>query len=108
MTPVPARGDIMILDMDPQSGKEIKKRRAVLVISEQAFNTFGLAVVCPITSTAPRHGFHVPLPTNLKTKGTIMSEQLKSLDYKARNGQVVEKLDPLNTTRVRQIISTFI
>ena len=88
----PERGDICFLDLDPTSGIEQAKRRPVLVVSDGEFNRrLGLAFVCPITSTPPRHGFHLKLTKSMITNGTVMTEQLKSLDYVARNASYVEK-----------------
>jgi len=87
----PERGDICFLDMDPKAGVEQAKRRPVLVVSHGDFNRrLGLAFVCPITSTPPRHGFHLPLGKQMITKGSVMTEQLKSLDYVARKASYVE------------------
>jgi mRNA interferase MazF/mRNA interferase ChpB len=48
---IPERGDLIWLDFDPSSGKEIMKRRPAFVISRKQFNThLGLAIVAPITS----------------------------------------------------------
>lgn len=98
----------MILNMEPQAGKEITKRRPVLVVSATKFNARGLAVVCPITSTPPKNSFHIALPPGLKVAGTVVSEQLKSLDYRARKGKVVEQAGDLFVTKVRNILSAFL
>ena len=64
----------------------------VLVVSDSHFNKkMGLAFVCPITSTPARHGFHIKLDSSLRTKGVVMIEQQKSLDYTSRNATFVEK-----------------
>lgn len=93
MSNYPKKGDIITLDFDPQSGHEQAKRRPALVISESPFSELGLVVVCPITSTKPRHLFHLKLPVaRLKnTTGSVMTEQVKSFDYKARKWSLVEK-----------------
>ena len=49
---VPEQGDLIWLDFDPSSGKEIMKRRPAFVISKRAFNEHTkMAIVAPITST---------------------------------------------------------
>ena len=56
MAYVPDQGDIVWLDFNPSSGKEIMKRRPAFVISRKAFNNHtGLAIVAPITSTFGRY-----------------------------------------------------
>ena len=85
MKPSPKAGDIIILDFNPQSGKEIQKKRPALVVSNDAFNRLtGLVMVCPITSTHRDFPLHIPLDKRTKTHGDILCEQLKSLDYNAR------------------------
>ena len=104
----PRRSDIGFLDLDPQAGNEQAKRRPVLVISDTKFNALGLAVVVPITSTEPRHAFHLPLPSSLKTTGSVMTEQIKSLDWKARKFEFVEKAPNTFTIQIRQLIKKFL
>ncbi|MBF0441318.1 MAG: type II toxin-antitoxin system PemK/MazF family toxin [Oligoflexales bacterium] len=88
----PERGDICFMDLNPQKGVEQAKRRPVLVVSDCEFNEkIGLAFVCPITSRPPRHGFHIKLDNRLLTMGSVMIEQLKSLDYLSRRASFIEK-----------------
>lgn len=52
MSYTPDQGDVIWLDFDPSSGKEIMKRRPAFVISRKAFNEHtGIAIVAPITSS---------------------------------------------------------
>lgn len=108
MMETPKRGDIIQMNFDPQSGHEQQKRRPALVISDTRFNSLGLAVVCPITSTAPKHGFHIHLPPNLKTHGSVMTEQVKSLDFIARKGKFIESAPVGFVHHIRGIIAQFI
>ncbi len=90
---IPNKGDIVTLDFDPQSGHEQKGRRPALVVSNKTFNThLGLAFACPITSTRRDSPFHIYIKTD-KISGYIMSEQLKSIDYKSRKVKFIEKVD---------------
>lgn len=89
----PQKGDLVILTFDPQTGHEQKGRRPALVVSNSAFNKkLGLAIVCPITNTDRNFPFHVKLEAE-NLQGFIMTEQIKSIDYNARNMQFVEKVD---------------
>ena len=45
----PDRGDIVHLQFDPASGQEMKGPHFALVVSAKAFNTRGLAMMCPIS-----------------------------------------------------------
>ena len=83
---IPSQGDIVWLDFDPSAGKEIVKRRPAYVISREAFNShIGLAIVAPITSMIRGIRLEVILPDAMKTTGSILVYQFKSLDVFQRN-----------------------
>lgn len=51
----PKQGDIIIINFDPSSGREIKKKRPAIVVSTDNYSVVtGFVAVCPITSTADR------------------------------------------------------
>ena len=82
---VPDRGDIVWLQFNPQAGQEQAGQRPAFVVSPRAYNQkVGLALFCPITSRTKGYPFEVPLPADGKAQGVILSDQLKSLDWKAR------------------------
>lgn len=86
MSYVPRRGDIVWLDFDPQSGHEQWGRRPALVLSPERYNkAVGLALVCPITNRAKGYPFEVALPVSLDTTGVVLSDQIKSVDWRGRN-----------------------
>ena len=90
---VPAQGDLVSLDFDPQSGHEQKGRRPALIISKDVFNKgTGLAICCPITNTDRGVPFHVPITGRSSLTGFIMCEQVKSLDFRARNVKFIERI----------------
>ena len=92
MSYLPSQGDIVWLDFDSCSGKEIIKRRPAFVISRKAFNEHtGLAIVAPITSKVRNISLEVVLSEGLKTEGAILVHQLKSLDFKERGVELIEK-----------------
>ena len=82
---VPERGDIVWLQFDPQAGHEQAGRRPAFVVSPRAYNRrVGLALFCPVTSRVKGYPFEVALPDGGKAQGAILSDQLKSLDWRAR------------------------
>jgi mRNA interferase MazF len=90
---IPDRGDLVVLDFDPQAGREQMKRRPALVLSPAAFNdAFGLAFVAPVTSKPKGHAFEVPLPPGLRVKGVVMVHQLKSFDWRARRARIAGRV----------------
>jgi len=90
----PAQGDLVWLNFNPQAGHEQAGRRPALVLSPTAYNRrIGLALVCPVTNHAKGYPFEVPLPVGLPVTGAILSDHLKSQDWKARTAEFIGKID---------------
>ena len=90
---VPDKGDIVWLDFDPQAGHEQKGRRPALVISQKVYNEkVGLGILCPITSKEKGYPFEVKV-NGKKINGCVLSDQVKSLDWKIRNIEFIEKVN---------------
>ncbi len=88
----PDRGDIVWLNFNPQSGHEQKGRRPAVCISPFDYNNkVGLALFCPVTTSVKGYPFEVIIPEELQTEGTIISDQVKSLDWQKRNAEFIEK-----------------
>jgi mRNA interferase MazF len=89
---IPKKGDLITVTSDPQSGHEQKGRRPALVVSNTLFNEqTGLAIVCPLTKTDRGYPFHIAIADNPKVKGFVMVEQVKSIDFHARQAKLVGK-----------------
>lgn len=102
---IPKKGDIVWIDFDPSTGKEIQKRRPGLVVSRYEFNcTTMFAIICPITSTIINLPTRYSLPKDLDTKGQVLISQLKSLDFKERKLKKVENLPLQDMAKIDQII----
>jgi mRNA interferase MazF len=90
---VPERGDLIWMSFDPQAGHEQAGRRPALALSPSAYNRkVGLGIFCPITSQSKGYPFEIPLPEGLPVTGVILSDQVKSLDWKARRAQLIAVL----------------
>ena len=88
MSYVPRRGDLVWLTFDPQAGHEQAGRRPAFVLSPETYNRkTGLFLACPITSKVKGYPFEVPLPAGLLVSGVILTDQIKSLDWKARKAE---------------------
>ena len=88
---VPDRGQIVLLNFDPQAGSEIGKRRPALVVSPKAYNRItGFALVCPVTTKPRDYPFEVAVNTN-KTTGVVLADRLRSFDWRARQCVLIEK-----------------
>ena len=87
---IPDRGDIVWLTFSPQVGHEQAGRRPALVISPAMYNGRAcLALACPITNQAKGYPFEVSLPEGLPVSGVILTDHLKSLDWKARKADFI-------------------
>ena len=92
---VPERGDLVWLEFDPQAGHGQAGRRPALVVSPRAYNgKVGLALFCPVTSQVKRYPFEVVLPRGLRVAGAILSDQVKSLDWRARRAKRIAAVPP--------------
>ena len=92
----PDRGDIVLLQFHPQRGREQAGRRPALVLSPRSYNAkVGLAILCPITSHAKGYPFEVALPSGIKTKGVVLADHVKSLDWHAREARIIEQVPPV-------------
>ncbi len=84
----PKRGDVVWLSFTPQVGHEQAGHRPALVLSPEAYNKkVGLALFCPVTSQVKGYPFEVHIPSGYKASGAILSDQIKSLDWKARKAK---------------------
>ena len=87
---IPARGDIIWLSFNPQSGHEQSGHRPAIVISPREYNKkTGLALCCPITSKVKDYPFEVGISIKNKIDGVILSDQIKSLDWKERQAKFI-------------------
>jgi mRNA interferase MazF len=101
---IPDRGDIIKLDIElSEPGKTQSEKRNALVISPKIYNEkTGLALFCPIKNKSKGYPFEVLIPEDSKIKGIILSDQLKSLNWKARNAEYICKL---STEKFSEVIS---
>jgi mRNA interferase MazF len=89
---VPARGEIVWISLNPQAGHEQAGRRPALVLSPSEYNDrVGLVILCPITNQVKGYPFEVALPSGGKVTGAVLSDQVKSLDWRARNAEFLER-----------------
>ena len=87
---VPERGDIVWLQFNPQTGHEQAGHRPALVVSPRAYNArVGLALFCPVTAQVKGYPFEVILPAGLAAQGAVLSDQIKSLDWRERKAKRV-------------------
>ena len=84
----PDSGDLVWLSFSPQVGREQAGRRPALVLTPASFNErVGLAFVCPITSRVKGYPFEVALKGVRGPEGVVLVDQLRSLDWRARQAE---------------------
>lgn len=96
-----------ILHPSSQAGHEQAGRRPALVLSPGAYTgKVGLAILCPITSQVKYYPFEVLIPDGLKISGAILSDQVKSLDWRARQAEFVCQIPAPTVEEVLQKLGT--
>lgn len=91
MSYIPDRGDIVWIQMNPQAGREQSGHRPAFIVSPKSYNgKVGLALICPLTTQEKGYPFEVVMHGQ-RIHGTILADQVKSLDWRARGARFEEK-----------------
>jgi mRNA interferase MazF len=107
-TYIPDKGDIIWINFNPQAGKEQSGHRPALVLSHKLYNQkVGLAILCPITSKEKGYPFEVKIHTK-DINGVVLSDHVKSLDWKERNAIFIAKVHPSVINTVINVFKTII
>ncbi|KXB34042.1 type II toxin-antitoxin system PemK/MazF family toxin [Aerococcus christensenii] len=109
---IPRKGDVVALDFEPSKGREIRKRRPALVISNQRYSILtGLVIVLPIThaenNTLVHLGFFVGVNCS-HVDGYVNTLQIHSFDFKKRQAQYLDTLDSESMRCVLQRVNQMI
>src|SRR5690606_4349177 len=79
----------------PHAGTEQAGTRPALVLSPQNFNiATGLILACPITNKGKGSRFEVALPRGTGVTGYVLADQMRSLDWIARNAAFKARTTP--------------
>ena len=106
---VPKCGDVVWITLNPQAGHEQAGRRPAVILSPQTYNSkVGLAILCPITNQVKGYPFEVLLTARLPIAGAILSDQVKSLDWHARNAELICTLPDEAISEILQKLSTLL
>lgn len=105
----PRRGDVVWISLSPHAGHEQAGRRPALVLSPADYNSkVGLAILCPITNRVKGYPFEVVIPEGLPVRGVVLSDQVKSLDWKIRKAEFICRLSRLSTSDVLHKLGTLL
>lgn len=106
---VPETGDLVWLDFSPQAGREQAGRRPALVLTSAAYNDrAGLVVACPITSHSKGYPFEVALPPGLSVGGVILTDHLRSMDWRLRRAEAAGRAPKHLMKEVRDRIAVLL
>lgn len=97
---VPEAGDVVWLQFNPQAGHEQAGRWPAVVISPAAYNgKTGLMLCCPMTTKVKNYPFEVVLSG--AKPGVALADQIKSLDWRARNASPKGKVSSTELAEIR-------
>jgi mRNA interferase MazF len=78
---------------------------AALCAAASAYNgKVGLALCCPITSRVKGYPFEVTVPKGLAVAGVVLADQVKSLDWRARRAEFVDRLPGADVSGVLGLV----
>ncbi|HDL6962033.1 TPA: endoribonuclease MazF [Yersinia enterocolitica] len=99
-TYIPESGDIVWLDFDPQAGHEQAGHRPALVLSPAIYNEkVGLMLCCPMTTQIKGYPFEVIIAG--AKPSAVLSDQIKSLDWRKRNATRKGRVSAMELAEVR-------
>jgi mRNA interferase MazF len=105
---VPDAGDLVWASFDPQAGHEQAGRRPALVLSPAEYNgKVGLVLACPITSQVKGYPFEISV-TGKRIKGVVLADQVRSLDWRARQFTFVARADSEAVLAVKELLATLL
>jgi mRNA interferase MazF len=108
MAYIPDAGHVVWLLFDPQAGHEQSGRRPALVVSPARYNAkTGLMVCCPLTTQIKGYPFEVPVTIDGQP-GAVLSDQVKSLDWKVRKAKRMAEIPPEAMAQVRAKIKALL
>jgi mRNA interferase MazF len=97
-------GDIVWVEFDPAFGHEQSGRRPALVLSSSEYNAHSsFTIVCPITQSRREWPFHVALGDQGRVRGSVVVDQIKSID---RRRVVSPRVEQVSANILAQVRST--
>lgn len=99
---------IVLVNLDPTLGSEIKKTRPCVIISPDEMNRYlQTIVIAPITNSSKSYPTRIEIKHN-KTKGWIVVDQIRTVD-RQRIIKIFGKLGEKEISKLKSIIlETFV
>ena len=106
---LPDRGDAVWLNFSPKAGHEQSGRRPAVVVSHKSYNKkVGLGLFCPVTSQIKGYPFEVRITAGMSISGVVLSDQVKSLDWRVRDAQFICRLPVSTINEILKKLSTLL
>ena len=91
--------EIVLVNLDPTVGSEIKKTRPCVIISPNEMNKYlNTVIIAPMTSQSKKYPTRVPVKHNSK-KGWIVLDQIRTIDKQ----RIIKNLDNLTEKEIKEI-----
>jgi len=90
---IPNENDIILIDLDPASGKEIGKLRPALVMTSKTLNEkTGTCFIIPISTSIRGGPLEVPV-NNIERKSVACPNLGTTVDFKARHAKKITEAE---------------
>jgi len=91
--------EIVLVNLDPTVGSEIKKTRPCIIISPIEMNKYlNTVIIAPMTTASKNYPTRVPVEHD-KKKGWIVLDQVRTIDKQ----RIIKKLDNLNEKEIQKV-----
>ena len=92
MVNTPLQGDIIKINLAPNKGHEQAGFRPYICLSNKIISDYAnIAIFAPISNTRRKYPLYIPLQKT-KTTGSVLLDQLVTIDYNARGFKFVETI----------------
>lgn len=104
---IPEAGDIVWLQFNPPAGHGQAGHRPALVLSPSRYNALrGMMICCPMSSRIKGYVFEVVVSQD--PPSVVLADQIKSLDWRARNALHKGKVSSQTMTEVKAKIKALL
>ena len=106
---IPERGDAVRFAWNDKVGRNQLGLDKALVLTPSSYNEkVGLALFCPITDRVKGYPFEVPIPENMEVKGVVLSDDVKSMDWRALKAELICRLPETTVAEVLQKVAVLL